>query len=616
MKKTIFPAEGHLSAGCNYWASHAGIRMWQKWDETTVDKDLAAIASHGMDTLRVFPLWPDFQPVNILRTCSGVMRQYCGKNEKLLSPDEDGMDEEMLLRFASLADLAEKHHLKLIVGLLTGWMSGRLFVPEALEGRNLFTDPEALRWEGRFLHTFVRRFKDHPAIAAWEPGNECNCLSPLPSGDFGSASYHWMDFVTSAIRAEDPVHPVYSGMHGCPAEAEKQWNLHMLGELCDGTTTHPYPLFTPHCGKSPLNTLPAVLHSTAETLFYRGISGKPAFVEEIGTLGECFLSRERTASYLRTALLSAWVHDCREVCWWCAFDQDHLEFSPYCWEGVERELGLFRQDKSPHPAALEVKKTMEFLHSLPFEKLPKRKADAVVLPVSRQEKWKSSYGAFLLAKQAGAEIEFHSAAKEELPDAPLYYLPALDNGSTVSFSLYSRLVEKVKEGACLLVTDGGNAVVHHFEKVFGCRIEYTALVPREIRFRDGENGETSTTAPVTRKLVPVTAKILLADEEGEVLLSVNELGKGKVFFLACAPEMTVLDEKKPQWYRIYRKIFREAGLLLPEKLPQIGRTLHEFPDGKSAVIELNYSDAPADGIPPNGMRMNFAGKETIFPSKA
>ena len=27
--------------GVNYWASHAGIRMWSDWDEETVEKDLA-----------------------------------------------------------------------------------------------------------------------------------------------------------------------------------------------------------------------------------------------------------------------------------------------------------------------------------------------------------------------------------------------------------------------------------------------------------------------------------------------------------------------------------------------------------------------------------------------
>jgi hypothetical protein len=39
----------------------------------------------------------------------------------------------MIGRFREMCALAEKHDLKLVVGLITGWMSGRLFVPPALE---------------------------------------------------------------------------------------------------------------------------------------------------------------------------------------------------------------------------------------------------------------------------------------------------------------------------------------------------------------------------------------------------------------------------------------------------------------------------------------------------
>jgi hypothetical protein len=39
----------------------------------------------------------------------------------------------MLDRFRTLADLADAQGLTLIIGLITGWMSGRLFVPAGLE---------------------------------------------------------------------------------------------------------------------------------------------------------------------------------------------------------------------------------------------------------------------------------------------------------------------------------------------------------------------------------------------------------------------------------------------------------------------------------------------------
>ena len=54
-----FPSDGGFRIGCNYWASHAGMKMWSRWDAAQVEKDLDALADNGITVLRVFPLWPD-----------------------------------------------------------------------------------------------------------------------------------------------------------------------------------------------------------------------------------------------------------------------------------------------------------------------------------------------------------------------------------------------------------------------------------------------------------------------------------------------------------------------------------------------------------------------------
>lgn len=51
---------GAFTLGCNYWASHAGTRMWRDyWRPAVVGRDLAALGAAGLTTLRVFPLWND-----------------------------------------------------------------------------------------------------------------------------------------------------------------------------------------------------------------------------------------------------------------------------------------------------------------------------------------------------------------------------------------------------------------------------------------------------------------------------------------------------------------------------------------------------------------------------
>ena len=149
--KHTLTGPGRFFLGCNYWASHAGTRMWADWDTSVVRKDLKQMAGQGLTVLRVFPLWPDFQPIR--QIYSGVGRKKEIRiGEIPLGRDElgrAGMSPEALDNFRTLADHAHKNGQQLIVGLITGWMSGRLYIPPALEGLNVIIDPLVLKWQAR-----------------------------------------------------------------------------------------------------------------------------------------------------------------------------------------------------------------------------------------------------------------------------------------------------------------------------------------------------------------------------------------------------------------------------------------------------------------------------------
>ena len=114
-------------------------------------------------------------------------------------------------------------------------------------------------------------------------------------------------------------------------------------------TTHPYPIFTPHCDLDPIDEIRNGLHATAESRLYADVGGKPCLVEEIGTLGPMVCAEDISANYIRMSMMSAVANDCRALLWWCAYDQDHLTQAPYDWNSVERELGLFRKDRQAKP---------------------------------------------------------------------------------------------------------------------------------------------------------------------------------------------------------------------------------------------------------------------------
>ncbi|HEU5214920.1 MAG TPA: hypothetical protein VFU30_05215 [Gaiellaceae bacterium] len=114
---------------------------WSNFDLAEVETDFARIAACGLDSVRVFLTWEDFQP----------------------APER--VDPRMLERLVEVADLAAGLGLGLIPTLFTGHMSGVNWIPAwALGGsdgdrrfrvvsggrvvhaglRNWYTDPETL----------------------------------------------------------------------------------------------------------------------------------------------------------------------------------------------------------------------------------------------------------------------------------------------------------------------------------------------------------------------------------------------------------------------------------------------------------------------------------------
>ena len=114
--------------GCNYWASNAGTKMWVNWDEKVIRDDLNILSQNGVEYMRVFPNWRDFQPVIKMYGGGGDFKEYRLKKDSAAS-NPYFLDDEMLNRFDKFCDICREYGIKLIVSLLTGWMSGRLFIP-------------------------------------------------------------------------------------------------------------------------------------------------------------------------------------------------------------------------------------------------------------------------------------------------------------------------------------------------------------------------------------------------------------------------------------------------------------------------------------------------------
>ncbi len=586
MNNTIFSDGQPFFAGCNYWASNAGTFMWRNWDPAAVERDFKQLSAHGVTVLRVFPLWSDFQILHEHSQFAQTFGEFRMGEEPM--PDTEtgraAVVPVMLERFHTLCQLASRYQLQLIVGLITGWMSGRMHIPPAFERRNLLTDPEVIRWQVLFVRCFVRNLKNEPAIVAWDWGNECNCLAPHNDSEM----WLWGHTITAAIKLEDDSRPVVSGMHGSDRTTQTA-----VGEVADILCTHPYPAFTPHCRVDPLYSFRSAFHAAAETTYYADMGGKPAFVEEIGSFGPTYTSESISSAYLRNAYWNAYAHSCHGALWWCANDQTELPQTPYDWVAMERELGLLRVDGSPKPALIEMKK---FAETVSKHILPRHRIDATVILTRDTDCWGISYMSFLLAKQAGFDVQ-NVWCEEKLPDTQLYIMPSIKDFSVISKHRYLELLKKVEAGATLLITSD-NAGVQPMEPT-GVIIEtiFDARTPAKLF---SEKYGIDLSIPRTAHLL-ITARpgteVLAEDADGNAAYCCASYGKGKLLFLNAPLESALLttsgafDEDAPDYSAVYKVAAKTAGIgrIVTRSDRQLTLTEHHIDSSTLAVVAVNNS---------------------------
>lgn len=576
--------EPDFMLGTNYWASHAGADMWRDWDAEAVEADLRCLEQHGITHLRVFPNWRDFQPVEPLYGEKGSTREPRLKGERLPA-NHYYLEEEMLEHFGEFCRIAERCHMKLIVGLITGWMSGRLFVPPILWGKDIYRDPLALKLEQLLVQGIVTRFKEETCILAWDLGNECNCMGEVSSAD---EAYNWTLIITNAIKAADNRRPVISGMHSL--ELEDGWKIQDQGEITDILTTHPYPFWVEHCSVDPIHSIRTLLHATIQNRYYKSIGRKPCLVEEIGTMGPMISNDGLAAGFMRVNLFSNWANGAAGLMWWCANEQSQLTAPPYDWNMCERELGMLDLERKPKPMLLEMKQFSHFLQESRLQ-LPPPAADGICILSRGQDHWGTAYMTGILAKQAGITLDY-TYCEQELPDSQVYLLPSVQTEGMYKSS-YDRLKQRVAEGAVLYISLD-NGFLTEFEEFTGVRVEYSSKSGNRGSFIFKDGTELTYTRTHSYVLKETRAEVIARDERGNPVFTVASYGKGRVYLLNLPLESMLLNQVEAftnDYYAVYQEVFsaqRNSKMVVSED-PFVSVTEHHLQD-KHLVCIINYSN--------------------------
>lgn len=581
--------------GVNYWDSASGTDMWKNWNEDVVEKDLAALEKCGVKYLRVFPNWRDFQPVKKLYSCRNGFGEYVNAaDESSLTHNISGLNWEMVDHFRRFAEIADSHGMKLNVGVLTGWMSGRQFKPEAIDCKNPITDGEAMMWTHRFINAFVSAVQDIPNIVLWDLGNECNNLGNAPDS---YQAYAWTAFVRNCIRqADSKKRPIASGMHGLAPgpHGAWPWNIADQGELCDMMTTHPYPSPSVGADIEPYNGIRTTMIPTAQSLYYSGLGGKPCMIQEQGVFSEMRGNREMAAQFMRANILSAWANDLTGYYWWCGTEHTHLDKAPYTWSIMERQLGILDEHSQPKPAGVEMARMQKVISSMP--ELPPRQVDACIVIPHEGNPFMKAVSAFILAQEAGFNVTMRRT-DTAMPECGLYIVPGIEGWSVMRKETLDFLLDRAKNhGAKVLFTyDGGDFIT--IDEIFGLKSNglYQQSQTHTAKF---PFGDLQYTAKWNVQMESVGAEVVARNEDGNIVMSRNPYGKGEIWFLGFPLEMLACNkvdgfrpDKNEPYYQVYRLFAKDAcdSYVVQTENPFIGMTQHM--EGECGIVTaINYSN--------------------------
>ena len=321
------------------------MSWWSKFDLAEVEADFGRIAACGLDSVRMFLTWEDFQP----------------------APDQ--VDQWMLERLVEVADLAGGLGLALIPTLFTGHMSGVNWIPTwALGGssrdprfrvvsggrvidtglRNWYTDSAVGDAQVLFAAEAAAALAGHEAVWTWDLGNEnSNCVIPPTR----SAARAWLARLSSAIRSADATALVTVGLHMEDLEEDRRLGPTEASEACDLLSMHGYPIYARWAdGPTDHQVLPFL----ARVTHWLGEGGDLVF-SEFG-LPSLVVEDDAGAAYTARALEGLRRAGCLGALLWCYSDYDPAlwESPPFDLAPHERSFGLWRADGSPKPAVAAI----------------------------------------------------------------------------------------------------------------------------------------------------------------------------------------------------------------------------------------------------------------------
>ena len=217
--------ERNFILGVNYWPGDKGLSWWREFELPPVRRDFSLAAEYGLELIRIFLLWEDFQPeINRVST-------------------------RALGDLVRTGDLAHDRRIKILPTLFCGHVSGINWLPSwMVEGgkgsyplfsmgmirkgraRNMYSDREVRKAQKLLIHETAGALQGHPAVWGWDLGNQTSKLVSPPSRDSARA---WLEEMVTELRRWNSSLPITWAMDRSDLEEVRVPSPGDLAPYCD-----------------------------------------------------------------------------------------------------------------------------------------------------------------------------------------------------------------------------------------------------------------------------------------------------------------------------------------------------------------------------------------------
>ena len=278
------------------------------------DDAFGRMAAAGLDTVRIDLLWA------------------------AIEPEPGRYDEAHLGVLDEVLAAARRHGLLLHPTLFVGGEVGDAYwdLPWRA-GRHPHRDPELLRRQVDQAAMLARRWRDDPAIIAWDLTDEPPQWLFPDTTDEDAAG--WTTALADALRAADPGHLVTIGTASQEIGAGP-FRADVVAGALDFATVHPYPIYSPELYPDGLLGSRMTHAAAFETALAAG-AGRPVMVHEYGASSAQF-DPELVAAYDRLLAWSALGRGAIGFLAWCWTDAEPAAFgrAPYVRQPHETQFGV------------------------------------------------------------------------------------------------------------------------------------------------------------------------------------------------------------------------------------------------------------------------------------